>query len=146
MKKIILSTLISISLVGVAGCSHTAHAKVSTKSQQAKKYDKMVEDCISDGSKNSSGAAEYNAIFIGCHKYGAEEIDKEIARLSQNVLKDLDDYTKKEFNAAQQSWQVYREKQCYLESMFVGSPQWGVCMLNMTQARLNELQSLYGEE
>ena len=69
-------------------------------------------------------------------------MDKEISRLSRKISKNLDDYTKKEFNAAQQSWRVYREKQCHLESMFVGSPQGGVCMLNMTQNRLNELQSL----
>lgn len=146
MKKLIVSALISISLLGLAGCSHTANATVSVKSQKTKNYDKMVENCITEGLKTSSGAAEHNAIFIGCHENVTKEIDKEIARLSQNVLKDLDDYSKKEFNAAQQSWRVYREKQCYLESSLIGSPQGGVCVFNMTQARLNELQSLVSQK
>lgn len=142
MKKVIISALISTSLIILAGCSHAAHAKVSAKSQQTKNYDKMVENCISENSKTSSGAAEYNAIFVGCHEYGVEEMDKEILRLSQKITQDFSGYEKETFNEAQKSWKNYREKQCHFESLSVGTPQLGVCLLNMTKSRLTELQTL----
>ena len=108
-------------------------------------YEKIVENCITESMSEANNPTGYGreAVPIGCRENAVAEMDSEISQLSEQIIKNLskidNDYVA-EYTTAQENWQIYRDKTCRLENIYVGTPQQSICLFDMTKSRIDELK------
>lgn len=158
MKKLILSTLMSISLIGLAACSHTAHAKDLSKTgvkntnkdivfhlpneiKVIKKYEKIFNACF-DNMQNSDGfyrQLSMSDITGTCSSEVIELAEKDLIAVSNKIVqKNL--MSKQEIEKSQNSWRKYRDDYCGAE-MFLYQEK-SFCQMRLTVDRLSELNRI----
>ena len=110
---------------------------LGVNAQTASEYDDLYSACLDQaGSIN-------NGVVMECSGEVAEQAEIEMMQRYNSIYARLvadspDDAQKLE--SSQNAWRVYRDTQCDLAGMYVGSPMYGFCPMQLNAARALELR------
>lgn len=126
MKKFLINTLISTIL-----CCITSSLCLADTD-----YDQIYSDCLSDfGTINNGIVLECSSQVI---QIAENDLQNKINRL-QNTKLSIDF---ERFIEGQDHWQKYKNIQCGIQAIYVGSPMYGYCPMMMLIERNSELDLL----
>jgi uncharacterized protein YecT (DUF1311 family) len=116
--------------------------------QAETKYDRLYGACMDEpghGAEEVSPAA-YNAVMYECAVRAIEVAKQDINRIYASLEAELKtsgrEATRAKLERTQRAWITYRDGRCELEGELIGTPAYGLCQLEVTAARVAELESL----
>lgn len=128
-------------VIGAALAMMATTAAAQIAAGGPKDYEQAYSDCLAQ----SGGAS--NATVGLCAEGVAAEAEAEIKQLLQTAREMIDERSPEDvpkLDSAQASWLAYRNAQCELAGLYVGSPMYYVCPMKLNIARATELRELAG--
>lgn len=108
------------------------------------KYDEIYSKCVEE-----HGGSINNSIVHVCSETTTSAIKKDMNRLYDIAYKKLLERSEddaKSLEISQKSWLKYRNSHCELMGVYVGSPMYSYCPMQLNGERVKELAELAGEE
>lgn len=136
------------SAVMALACAASLPAPGSAATRAETKYDRLYGACMSEpghGADDLSPAA-YNGVMYECAVRAIEVAKQDINRIYASLEADLKatgrEATRAKLERTQRAWITYRDGRCELEGELIGTPAYGLCLLEVTAKRVQELEEL----
>ena len=112
---------------------------INSWAESNNKYDTAYKNCVKEAGPINNGVVDACSRFVS--KKAKKDMNKLYNIIYNNISKQSIDDAKK-FEKSQKNWLKYREAHCELMGLYVGSPSYSYCPMELNKLRVLELTVL----